>query len=494
MARPVGQPENHLIRNLADSPQGHEIFQAIRILEAMNPAAARVGFSVSPEDEALRFEQVASGSFPPTDIADLLEDAGSNRRTLLIHAFGLLGPHGPLPGVLTDYILGRLSRRDHALLRFVNLFNHRLTGFYYRAWAAGNKAVDYDRARSPHSLEDRETSRQGPRFRHFLACLSGAPAEPAFTADQSLADAFLYFSGRFSAPAPNAEGLKSILDSIFGVRVAIEMFRPRWIEIPESNRWRLGAAKEAGRLGTNAFLGSRVLDHQSTFRIVLGPLDKADFDRLLPLDIAAGTGTGASFERLRTMVRHYTRDQFFWDVQYILKGKDVPRLDLYSTTFTGDSLVDTRALASRLKDPSDEVSGFVSKFLSVETRRRIEGLRETDPIDSLRALLVEDLNRLLRQDTLYDSRRFAGIALRQETEQLSTKRKRTPGDVVRLNRLLLEDAYPAELNRGRRLGLDTWLRSERGAQDADDVVVDPDHYPSRTGGSPISSATAYADN
>ncbi|MCP5528189.1 MAG: type VI secretion system baseplate subunit TssG [Verrucomicrobiales bacterium] len=328
MARPVRASENPLVRRLVANPHGFEFFQAVRLLEASKPSAPRVGVSVSPRGEAVRLGQVASLCFPPTDLADLLEDVEEKRHTLLVHAFGLLGPHGPLPNVVTNHVIGRLLKKDSALLDFVNLFNHRLLGFLYRTWAAANKAVDHDRACSPHKLHDQETCRQGPRFRAYLGCLAGRRADSEVTDDHVLEDALLYYSGRLSGPVANAEGLKDIVEGFFGVPANVEMFRPCWLPIPAASRWRLGDSPLTGRLGVNTVLGEKVLDRQATFRLILGPLDKSSYDRLLPPAFGAGPRAGLSFERLCTLVRRYTQDRFFWDVEYVLSGRELPPFEL----------------------------------------------------------------------------------------------------------------------------------------------------------------------
>ena len=60
------------------------------------------------------------------------------------------------------------------------------------------------------------------------------------------------------------------------------------------------------------------------------------------------------------------------------------------------------------------------------------------------SLLVTNLNHIITGPSLYDSNRFQGIRLRLETEELRRQNPRGQ-DLIRLNRRLLEDAYPAEL-------------------------------------------------
>jgi hypothetical protein len=60
--------------------------------------------------------------------------------------------------------------------------------------------------------------------------------------------------------------------------------------------------------------------------------------------------------------------------------------------------------------------------------------------------LVKDLNQLIAGPSIYDEGRFNGTVLRPETARLL---KQNPGgqQLARLNKLLLEDAYPTELAR-----------------------------------------------
>ena len=62
----------------------------------------------------------------------------------------------------------------------------------------------------------------------------------------------------------------------------------------------------------------------------------------------------------------------------------------------------------------------------------------------LEALMVDNLNRLIAGPSLYDPTLFRGVVLRPGTDEL---RKSNPkgAELERLNRMLLEDAYPREL-------------------------------------------------
>src|SRR6185295_16825072 len=60
--------------------------------------------------------------------------------------------------------------------------------------------------------------------------------------------------------------------------------------------------------------------------------------------------------------------------------------------------------------------------------------------DIKEATLVEALNKILRGNSIYNATRFAGITLSSQTEALRVSNP-TGDNLIRLNRLLLEDAY-----------------------------------------------------
>ncbi len=63
---------------------------------------------------------------------------------------------------------------------------------------------------------------------------------------------------------------------------------------------------------------------------------------------------------------------------------------------------------------------------------------------------MEELNNILRQSCIYEKRRFAGVKLEDQTRHLLGQ-KPQGDDLIRLNRMLLEDAYPLEISSNRSL-------------------------------------------
>ncbi len=116
--------------------------------------------------------------------------------------------------------------------------------------------------------------------------------------------------------------------------------------------------------------------------------------------------------------------------------------------FTRANLPDPQALAEKLKRRTDPVSEYLWQQFSSGTRQllsRGEDLESSRRGSVPHALLLE-LNRLIQGKPIYDPQRFAAVALSERTRQLLGQ-KLQGEDVARLNRMLLEDAYPQELSR-----------------------------------------------
>jgi fucose permease len=121
------------------------------------------------------------------------------------------------------------------------------------------------------------------------------------------------------------------------------------------------------------------------------------------------------------------------------------------TTITENSVADLPALAERLKNKSDAVAAFLAENLSAGTVSLLTAYQPaaTDA-QPLRAALVRDLNSILRQElnksdgkpAFYDAQRFSGVTLSEKTAQLLAQNPASDNARLRLNRLLLQDAFP----------------------------------------------------
>jgi type VI secretion system protein ImpH len=308
MAGANGQTPNPLIAELQRDPFRFDFFRATRLLEASRPDLPRIGASLSPAQDPVRFCQNPSLVFAPSTLEGLKQGPSDSCPRLFVRFLGLLGPNAPLPPHLTEYAYERiLHHGDRTFAEFLNVFNHRLISFFYRAWAANQKAVDLDRP-------------DEQRFAVFVGSFLGLGMESLQNRDPVQDWAKLYFSGRLACQTRNAEGLQAILTEYFEIPAKIETFVGRWMSLPAENVCRLGESPETGSLGVTAILGSRFYECHLNFRIRLGPMHLVDYERLLP--------SGEAFKRLKAWVLDYCGEHFFWDAQFVLRADEVPEVHL----------------------------------------------------------------------------------------------------------------------------------------------------------------------
>ena len=307
MASTSGEETNHLIARLTAQPYGFDFFRAVRLLESHFHDAPRIGTSQRLKDDWIRFGQKPSLSFAPSTV-EQFEVPAEGAAKMFVHFLGLLGPNGPMPVHVKEFIIGRiLSAKDRTHARFLDLFNHRFLSLFYRAWAASQKSVDFDRP-------------DESRFTAFIGSLFGVGMKSLLGRDQVPDRAKLYFSGRLACQTRNAEGLHAILEGFFGIRTVIEEFSGFWMKLPEANQCRLGESPDTGSMGRNAIAGTRKYETQLKFRIRMGPMKLRDLERLLP--------GGESFKRLKAWVLNYVGYELRWDVQCVVVAAEVPSASL----------------------------------------------------------------------------------------------------------------------------------------------------------------------
>ena len=118
-------------------------------------------------------------------------------------------------------------------------------------------------------------------------------------------------------------------------------------------------------------------------------------------------------------------------------------------TFSVRDLAGLQSLAGSLTHPKRPVDIWLADRLSDETKAALKsyqgGSSDKAP---LQTALLSDLNTILRGSSIHDDQRFAEVSLRLETKELLSQNPQG-NDLLLLNRLLLEDAYPQELSRHR---------------------------------------------
>jgi type VI secretion system protein ImpH len=296
---------------LAENPEKHHVFQAMRIIEAAFPEAPRLGESRRPREDRVRLGQEAELAFPPSTIRSFTPHAGDRPARLVNRFFGLFGPQGPLPLHLTEYARDRQrNHRDPTLVAFADMLTHRMMSLLYRAWRTGQPAPGFDRG-------DDQIEAQ-------VAALAGYRGKAYQNRDAMPDVARHHFAAHLAQGSKHPDGLVSIIASFFEVPVRLEQFVGSWLKLEPDDCWELG---QGGGLGRTTSIGTRVWSRAAKFRLRIGPLPLDLFERFLP--------GSDGFRRLESIVRSYIGDSLDWDVQVVLAGSEVPRAVLGGNTRLG---------------------------------------------------------------------------------------------------------------------------------------------------------------
>jgi Na+/proline symporter len=122
------------------------------------------------------------------------------------------------------------------------------------------------------------------------------------------------------------------------------------------------------------------------------------------------------------------------------------------TRFGIIDLQDARGLALKLRSGEDAVSSYLRSRLSPETRRRLEQYKgRREPSARLQRDVIDDLNSVVTgEESIYTPGRFAGAPLTPQTKELIASHPEGR-DLSRLNLSLIQDSYPDEITRNRRI-------------------------------------------
>ncbi len=119
--------------------------------------------------------------------------------------------------------------------------------------------------------------------------------------------------------------------------------------------------------------------------------------------------------------------------------------NLGSSLFSVNDLKNPTRFSVKLKNEGDPPSKYLKDKLSPDTQKLLDEYGgPSPPSESLLAALVKELNKLLQGNLLYDKQQFPQVILGEKIRRLIDQNPQGSG-LIRLNRLLLEEAYPHEI-------------------------------------------------
>jgi MFS transporter, FHS family, L-fucose permease len=114
-----------------------------------------------------------------------------------------------------------------------------------------------------------------------------------------------------------------------------------------------------------------------------------------------------------------------------------------SLMISSGDLQNISSLTVKLNEHKDAVTAFIYQHLPDATREMLN-----HPGSELQTTLARDLTGLVNGPMLYDEQVFSGVKLQSTTkEMLELYKAGKPVEISHINRALLEDAFPGEVNR-----------------------------------------------
>ena len=148
MATPDRHEKHSMNQEFEQNSYAFDFFQAVRLLQALQPGKAGVGCSSLPGEEAVHFGQKPRLHFPASNL-DGVEHGTIPK--IYVNFLGLFGPNGALPVHLTEYAMRRresMAAPDEGVsplkpgnartspfssfAQFCDIFHHRMISLFYR--------------------------------------------------------------------------------------------------------------------------------------------------------------------------------------------------------------------------------------------------------------------------------------------------------------------------------------------------------------------------
>ncbi|MCX6625599.1 MAG: type VI secretion system baseplate subunit TssG, partial [Acidobacteria bacterium] len=321
---------------LRSKPFSFQFFQAVRLLERIRHDRQPVGRFVHPNREIVRLHAHTAVGFPASQIqaADFDDPRILH---LTVNFMGLFGPSGVLPLVYSDLINDRVRSKDRTLRDFLDIFNHRMISLFYQAWEKYRFLIAYERG-------------ERDRFSAHLMDLIGLGTGGLQNRQALQDDSLRFYSGLLSLTPRSETGLRQILGDYFGVAVRVEQFVGAWHALDPDTQCFVGSSEDySEQLGVGAVVGDEIWDQQSGVRVILGPLTARQYVDFLP--------NGSAYAPLEALIRFFTRDEFDFEVQLVLKREETPACELGGEGEAGPQLgwVTWLKSAPLQHDPGDTI-------------------------------------------------------------------------------------------------------------------------------------------
>ena len=248
-----------LEEQIFSQPYEFDFHQAVRLLEKIRPQAIPLGEGSNPLKEALSIKARVTLSPSGADLQSLMCPSPDHPLVLTVNFLGLAGIQGPLPTPFTELAIERLRHKDTNLSDFLDIFNHRLAGFWHRM----RKKIVLGLAQVPP-----EATAAGKSFLDLAGIEEAALRNRLGVSDKAL----LHHAPLFWARPRSLIGLQRLLQSYFGLPLRVSQFQGGWQTALQRDWTKIGITGQHQILGKSAVLGQRSWDQAARLAVHVPPL------------------------------------------------------------------------------------------------------------------------------------------------------------------------------------------------------------------------------
>jgi type VI secretion system protein ImpH len=293
-----------LLEALRAAPHKFRFDAAFRLLIAARPGPE--------DDDSVKFTASSLLSQPVAEVTRVDLAEGNHAARLSSPLIGLIGPSGVMPRWYTELVAQSVRVRSRAVADFFDVLAQRLVtafaraGIKYRLHRASEVA---NQAGTPEKIGDGILALTGFGTAHLADRLAAGP------------DALKHYSGFFAARPRSADRLAAMVSDYLGRHAEIIEFAGAWLTIPPDQQSCLPKGRRAGafhELGVNAAIGTRAWDQQARFIVRVGPLNRREFETLLP--------DQPKLRELVSLIRAYVGWESDFAVNLVLAVAEIPPL------------------------------------------------------------------------------------------------------------------------------------------------------------------------
>lgn len=307
-----------------------------------------MGCGKNPDEDILRFGQEPYLCFPENSLASIQESGHKATALLIVYFLGLCGVNGPMPLEFTSIVFQRSHNHyDLTLQRFLDIINHRFIVLFYRAWAANEAVVSFDR------IDDDSI---GTMLRGLIGCTPNFAENLWPGAEYARMAAAAYFG----AGSHSRDGLEQLLSEYLHSEVAVEDMVMGTYSIPRQFQCKLGR-ENTSCLGVNMQLGHNFISTTKKIKVRFGPMNFSDYLQLLP--------GCPGFKHLCTLTAMYIDKSFFFDFVFCLRAETLPRAKLDGSAALGRGL-----WLGQVRQPNTEIrieSSRIFDGINKKSRERV---------------------------------------------------------------------------------------------------------------------------